>query len=374
MPGLLRASSRAGRAALLVAAALLAVGDVRPAAAQSAEPSERARPGRRDKKEALRRLAQGDKKLQRGDRLARRGRIEQAFAHFEEALAEYQAAHEAYPDPQIFFPIAQAEQRLGRFVDALQHYQELLAESKALSPALRSQVQIHLDEVRKNLAAVVLEVEPSGADILIDDKEVGTSPMSQPVFVEPGQHTFAVTREGYARVEGNLDLAPGKELRKRIRLEPVEADRDSRRQRRRAERVVRRPLDDDEEERARRPSALPLWIGIGVTGALAVGGAVTGFAALAEHGRYEDESRSMAAREAARRDGQKLAGVTDIFLAGAVVGAGVTAYYYFAIYRPRAAAADRADARGPEGAQSRLHFVPLVGDDMAGLAVSGGFW
>ncbi len=361
----------AARSVWLVAAALALGHGARAAVAQPPAP-ERAPRGRSavgDKKEALRRLAAGDRKLQRGDRLAARGKIEQAFTFFEAALADYQAAYQAYPDQQIFFPIAQAEQRLGRFVEALQHYQGLLAESRALGAELRNQVQVHLDEVRKSLAAVVLEVEPDGAAIAIDGKEVGHGPMSQPVFVEPGQHSFTVTSDGYETVEGRMDLPPGKETRKRVRLERERVAAGSGQ----PARAQPRGIEPDGADRPARPSKLTLWVGLGVTGALAVGGTVTGYATLSQHRQYQDESRSAAAREAARRDGRRLAGVTDILFGTALVAGGATAYYYFAVYKPRSAAADRADARGLEEEQS-LRLAPLLGPRVAGLAVSGSFW
>jgi tetratricopeptide (TPR) repeat protein len=349
---------RGARAAALLVAAAVALAPS-PSSAQS-EPE---RGGARDRKEALRRLEQGDRKLQRGDRLAERGRIEQAYGQFEAALADYQAAYQAYPDPQILYPIAQAEQRLGRFVDALQHYQELLAESKALSANLRSQVQLHLNEVRKNLAAVVLEIDPPGATIEIDGKPAGRSPTSQPIFVEPGQHTYRVSRDGYRPVEGQLDLVPGKELRRRVRLERAQVTP--------AKVVRRRPTPAPVEPE--RPSAVPVWVGIGLTGALAISGTVTGLAAVSKHNKYEDESRGEQAREQARADGKRFATATDILLGGALVVGGVTAYYYFASYRPRAAAADSVDARGAEREEA-MRVEPLVGPDVAGLAVSGTFW
>ena len=374
MPGSVGAKSMVRRTALLLAVAVGLILTPAVATAQQGGQGDRRPAGGGGKKEALRRLAEGDRVLKRGDRLAARGKIEQGFTYFEAALSEYQAAYEAYPDPQIFFPIAQAEQRLGRFVDALQHYQQLLAESKTLSPALRGQVQIHLDEVRKNLAAVVLEIEPEGATILIDGKEAGRSPMSQPVFVEPGQHRYSVTGDGYESVEGVLDLPSGKEMRKRIRLEraPVASDsQDRTRRRRAAPRPSARP--SSRERAPHRPSAVPLWIGVGVTGALAAGAGVTGAVALSKHGQYQDQSKSQASREAARRDGKQMASVTDILLGGALVAAGVTAYYYFAIYQPSAAEADRGAAIGQER-EAAVRFAPLVGGDVAGLAVSGTFW
>lgn len=353
------------RRAAIVALAILAVGaPLRQVAAQPDSGDKPAVSG--DKKEAIRRLARGDRHLRRGDRLAERGNIERAFKRFEAALTEYEAAHEAYPDPQIYFPIAQAEQRLGRFVDSLQHYQQLLAEPDVLSPELRTQVEGHVAEVKKNLAALVLEVEPEGATILIDGEDAGRSPTSEPIYVEPGEHRYEVSKRGYRTAEGALDLSPGQETRRRIELERERAVA-AERPRKRVQRP-RRPRPRVEREPDDRPSSVPLWIGISVTSALAVGAGATGLATLGKHDQYEDPARELAERERARRDGQRLATITDVLLGGAVLGAGATAYYYFAIHRPRAERAEeapRADA---------VQLAPVIGDGLAGVAVSGTFW
>ncbi len=332
----------------------------------------RAQPDPVRKKKARELLVEGDKKLKRGDQLLKRGKMEDAFAEFELGLVDYQAAFEAYPDPQIYFPIAQAEHRLGRFVEALQHYQQLLAEGKSITPALRDTVERELQEIKKNLASVVLDVKQDGAVILIDGREAARTPTVAPVWVEPGQHTYAVTAKGYTPVEGKMDLLPGKELRRKITLEPMPV-------------VVKGGESDTgggavgqiskSPPAASRPSRTPLWIGLGVTGALAISGSVTGFVALSKHSKYRDESLSDGQREDARRDGKQLAGVTDVLLGGAVVAALVTAYYYYGVYQPRAREAEEAPDPGEvEEESASLRIEPFVGDGSAGVAASGSFW
>jgi tetratricopeptide (TPR) repeat protein len=352
------------RRAALVALAIVAL--VAPVQEVAAQPDSGQKPGvSGDKKEAIRRLASGDRHLRRGDRLAERGSIERAFKRFEAALAEYEAAHEAYPDPQIYFPIAQAEQRLGRFVDALAHYQQLLAEPEALSAELRAQVEDRVAEVKKNLAGLVLEVEPDGAAIVIDGDEVAGSPMKEPVYLEPGEHRYRVSKPGYRTAEGALDLPAGEETRRRIELGRDRAEAAAPTSKRAPR--TRRPRQRLEREEDDRPSSVPLWIGVGVTSALALGAGATGLATLGKHDQYEDPVREPAERERARRDGQRLATITDILLGGAVLGAGATAYYYFAIHRPRA---ERADQRE----RAAVELAPVIGEDLAGVAVSGTFW
>ena len=307
-----------------------------------------------DKKAAVKHLAEGDRKLARGDHLQSKGRIERAFAQYEEALSAYRAAYQAYPDPQIYFPIALAEQRLGRFIDALDHYRSLLDEED-LPPALREQVKAHLIEVKKNLAAVVFEVVPDGTQVLIDNKKVAESPMSQPVFIEPGRHTYALTRDGYTPVEGKVDLEPGKEMRKRVELERMPV-------------VIESPQPHHPRAHHRHEahaSRVPLWVGLGVTGALAIAGAGTGIAALRRHSQYRDESLPDKQRNYARTRGQELARLTDVLLGGALVGAAVTAYYYYAVLEPSR------EQRPP--ADRAVEVVPSVGPGWAGVAALGRF-
>jgi hypothetical protein len=123
------------------------------------------------------------------------------------------------------------------------------------------------------------------------------------------------------------------------------------------------------------PSKTPLWIGLGVTGALAISGSITGFAALSKHSKYRDESLSDGQREDARRDGKQLAGVTDVLLGGAVVAALVTAYYYYGVYQPRArAAGEGSESLDVEEEETALRIEPFVGDGIGGVAASGSFW
>ena len=206
---------------------------------------------------------------------------------------------------------------------------------------------------------MVLEVEPDGAAIL-DRRQARSarSPIEPADLRRAGPAHLRGDREGYAPVEGDWISRParrcasgsgssasaggGRGAAAPARPRGASAGGAQARRRRRAGRA-----------RCRCGSAS------GVTGALAIGGAITGFAALSKHSQYEDAARERRrSARTARRDGKRLAGVTDILLGGAVVAAGVTAYYYFAVYRPRARRApvepgERARRRAEAGAPAR---------------------
>jgi hypothetical protein len=334
------------------------------------------------KAKAVELLGSGDKKLAKGQKLYEKGDIEKALAEYEGALADYQGAYEAFPDPKIYFPIAQAEQRLGRFVDALQHYQQLLEEGKDVAGALKTQVQRELIEVKKNLAAVVLEAQPEGALVLIDGSQVAKTPMDQPVFVEPGAHTLTIKLEGFKTIDRKVDLAMGKEFRDRIVLVADGGDSGSGGKTTGGGGVTTGAQVDRGTD---RPSKALLVVGISVSSALLVAGTVTGFMALSKHGTFPDDGAGDDEREEARRDGKQLAGLTDVFLGAALVGGLVTTYYYFGVYKPGMAAAAEAEDGGgsdddeeeeeveEEEEETAWRFTPVVGDDFAGVAASGRF-
>jgi hypothetical protein len=356
----------------------------------AAKPEARPAPSEADRARAVRKLAEGDVALARGDGLMKKGRIEAGLEAFEEALALYQDAYEVVASSKIYFPIGQAEQRLGRFVEALRHYEQLEAQASELSPALKAQVRTAIGEVRANLAGVLLTIEPAGARALLDDAEIGFAPLAAPVFVEPGRHTLTIRSEGHVPFSETLELTAGKVTPRRIALrrtsrespdgtaategggggegDPREGDGggavlsgDAS-----AAGAVGR---GDEGEAGLPPSRAVLFSLVGTTAAFVAAGTVTGVLAIREHRDFADKDAAPADRLAARVDGKRLRLATDVlFGVAATVGAG-TAYYYFANYRPRRSANEEVAVSGARD----LWFVPWAGGGEGGVAVGGGF-
>ena len=60
-----------------------------------------------------------------------------------------------------------------------------------------------------------------GARLLVDDKDVGSLPLSGPLPVEPGEHTLVVRRPGFAEFSRRVTVQPGKPTEVPITLEAV---------------------------------------------------------------------------------------------------------------------------------------------------------
>ena len=263
----------------------------------------------------------GDKYMREGDVLAggsRKNKESLAQRKYELALAAYEQAFDVFSKPKIYFAIAAAEERLGRDMDAVRHYVQLLQEATSLKPALKEEVQRRIAGFRDRLVFLHIDAEPKGARITVDGGEVGIAPLTEPIFLVPGEHRLVIAAKGHRPVEVTEDFAVGEQKRE-YQLERVLVTK------RREPRGI--TLDG--------PSKTPLYIGLVATGALVLGAGVTGLVALGKHGIFSDDTLEPDVREDARASGQTFSRITDVQLILAILSGGYTAYYYYGVYKPK---------------------------------------
>lgn len=125
-----------------------------------------------------------------GNNLFEKGQIK-------DALSKYEAAYRAYPSPKILFNIGEAHNELGDAHLAATCYERFLAEA-GVEPgsAIEDQVRGRLEALQPKLAFISFEGDASGAEISIDEKIVGATPLD-PIRVAPGQHRIAASLEGH---------------------------------------------------------------------------------------------------------------------------------------------------------------------------------
>lgn len=302
-----------------------------------------------------------------------------------DALAKYQKAYEAFPSPQIFYPMAQTEEKLGQDLEAILHYEQLINDAPELKAELKSEAQARITQIEKRLALFSVTVKPVGAIILIDDIEVGSSPLGKPVRLKPGSHNVRVAKEGYKPQSKTFDLKAGpRDESITLALagsSPGEV----------AENTDPAGSGDVEPSGPTLPDSPPpppasnrTWLTVGLvsTGVLAAGATVTGFMARSKHATYEDDTKPVQEREDARSAGKTLALATDGLLVGAVLAAGFSAYWYWAVVKPgeqgwTGGSASRSRTLGraspPASPFSVEVAAPYVGEGEAGLALTGSF-
>ncbi len=142
---------------------------------------------------------------------------------FAEALIAFEQSYRLGGRPSALKNIAQCHRNLKHFVDAYDAYEQMLARHDALVSAVdKKAVQQALDELGVLTATIMVDVNEADAEVEIDGKSVGKSPMAKPKRVAAtGGHTVRVTKPGFARVEQtfNLDSQQNKKLEAKLEVE-----------------------------------------------------------------------------------------------------------------------------------------------------------
>jgi hypothetical protein len=243
---------------------------------------------------------------------------------YEEAYDAFKAAYAASPSPKILGNLGQCAMKLERDGEAIAAFERYLAEVADIDPAERDQIARDLDTLRAGAGKLELYVGPGGATITDERVPVrGARVVNRyraegevlTLLVRAGHHAFTVRREGREPASFELEIAAGASVQKTVELERVEPPRPP---------PVTAPREPE------RPVPISVWIGAGVTGALAVGAVVTGAVALGKKSDFDainDGSRFDEAQQI-RDSGKTLNIVTDVLLGAAVVSAGVTAVLF----------------------------------------------
>ncbi len=307
---------------------------------------------------------------------------------FSGALEAFQEAYRLAPHPSVRVNMANCYEELGRPLEAIFHFERFLQESEGVSAAQRREIEGTLERLRGRVGEVTLRVQPDGALVTIDGAETRRAPVMEPIRMTAGNHTIEVTLEGYAPVRRELVVEAGQPANVEVTLEPGSAATEP------AEGVTApTPAEGGDEPgetaetgeagaetsagaTAEAPSggfrlSMPVLIAGGASAALLVGGVATGIAALSADADFEDSvvacdrgrgdpAACDEGRDAADR-ASTLALVTDILIAGAVVGAGVTAYLFLT-----------QEGSGTERA-SRPRVTPVATPHGGGLVLTGDF-
>ena len=138
-----------------------------------------------------------------GARLFEAGKYDQAYVAFVAAWA-------LKKHPQIAANLADCEMKLGKYRDAAEHFAFVVRDpSNEAKPDLKRTAQQRLTEAQAKVGTLTLSGSPTGAEVLLDGKAVGTAPLDGPIFVEPGHHTIEALRAGAAGARATVDVGAG---------------------------------------------------------------------------------------------------------------------------------------------------------------------
>ncbi len=146
----------------------------------------------------------------RGIELANRG-------FYQAALEQFTAAYATSPNFAVLYNIGQAQVALGRPVEAIDSLSSYLSEGEArIPPPRRAQVQAQIGLLESRLATLSIASDIPGVAIRIDGRDIGRTPLFQPIRLAAGTHTITGSLEGHPEDTRVVTLGEG--VRQRLEL------------------------------------------------------------------------------------------------------------------------------------------------------------
>ncbi|HEY3448591.1 MAG TPA: PEGA domain-containing protein [Myxococcales bacterium] len=137
------------------------------------------------------------------------------------ALVEFEAAYALLPRFEALFNIAVAHRKLGHYAAAHEAFTRYLADGAQKVPAeRRDQVGEALAELDRHVAKVALEVVGGPAQLEVDGRKIGPSPVPLQ-HLDAGRHSFRAVRSGCPDALDSRELAAGESIALTLRLDPV---------------------------------------------------------------------------------------------------------------------------------------------------------
>ena len=246
--------------------------------------------------------------------------------NFEAALAAFQRSHDIQPAHQVLYQIGRTHEQLGDYLAAIKAFRRHLLEGgAAVKQSQRDAVEYHIQRISKQLAWLHLTVSPSDAHILVDDRPIGRAPLALPVPVNPGRHRVRAVAAGMRAASRQVTVAAGDRLPLTLQLNPLTPPPVA---------VLRVPTPTVDQPAPSARQGGPLWAVVGVSSALAAGAGAFGIAATFARGDFERELQmfpgSHQRLDRARSRLHRLAVLTDLCAAAAIVGSLASVYLRFA--------------------------------------------
>lgn len=287
--------------------------------------------------------------IREADRLYREGVAAFQRNDLQGAYESFKAAFQLKQAYDIAGNLGDVERRMGRARDAAEHLAFSLRRFPTNGkPEAREKTEKGLAEVRAKVGAVTVRSSENGATISVDGKPVGASPITEELFLDPGEHRIGAAVED-RKTEQIVATAAGSRLTVDLVL--------------------------PKRKGGGGGTQKPLWpaVLLGVVGASGIGVGIAGFVVSA--GKASDESDFAGQVKAAGgcasaaqlcTDGEDAASGRRTFLTMGAVGTslGAAALVGMTIYL-------LLPSEDPSGATS-LRILPVVGAT-SGLLLEGTF-
>jgi hypothetical protein len=268
-------------------------------------------------------------------------------ADYRAALVEFERAYELAPNPAVLYNIGQTHFQLQSYAAALLTFERYLAEAPA-GARHRADVEQAVETLRARVGKLAIATTPPGAEILIDDEVVGTTPLPQPVLVSIGRRRVVAQLPGQPAQARLIDVAAGDTATVQL--------------------TFALPTAVVPAERAARDWSRVGWITTAALGAAAVTAGTLAFFSARDLDRERDTFPAEGLSSKSTRT-TALSITADAVGAAALLVGGITAYTTLSRRRPR----ERSLAPPPAARPARAAAPTLRVHVGRGVAIGGTF-
>ena len=140
-----------------------------------------------------------------------------------QALESFQKSYKLRPHWAIRYNLGLCYKELGMYTKAKEEFMDFLEEGgKEIKPATREEVESELANLSGIIAVVEINVNVKGAEILLNGKWIGNSPLTDKIEVDPGSHLLSIKHKDYEPYEEEFILSKGERKSFRITLMPLQ--------------------------------------------------------------------------------------------------------------------------------------------------------
>jgi hypothetical protein len=107
---------------------------------------------------------------------------------FEQARASFLQAYALKKHPAVLLNLAWSSLKSGHTLEAEHYFKQFLVESKDITDKQRADANDGLNQAHAKLGRIEVAAA-AGTEVTIDGERAGTTPLNEPVLVEPGAHT-----------------------------------------------------------------------------------------------------------------------------------------------------------------------------------------
>lgn len=138
------------------------------------------------------------------------------------ALAEFERAQKLLPNPVVLYNIGLVQAAMGRAADAVKTLDQVLMSPGPLSAERIARARKARDDAAARIARLDIAANVAGAQIEIDNVQVGTTPLHAPVAVTSGTRLLAVVAPGYVPQRRQITVAGRTTTHLEFKLRPLE--------------------------------------------------------------------------------------------------------------------------------------------------------